>query len=149
MRNAVIRRPSNKGLLGKASSTLVVRRPTNMNVMTPTNQAELPRSYHDQPYRRDRSPIQRPVEIHYHHTNGEKSDWTNVMGVAGGTFAAATIGLMLLPSLVTALVVAILFLILGSLVGALAVSTLRGSSLGTLFFSHAPGPERARAQSRS
>src|ERR1700751_2134827 len=83
MRNAVIRRPSNKGLLGKASSTLVVRRPTNMNVMTPTNQAKLPWSSHAQPYRRDRGPIQRPVEIHYHHTNGEKSDWTNVMGVAG------------------------------------------------------------------
>ena len=146
MRNAVTRRPSNKGLLGKASSTRVVRHPTNMTVMTPTNQAE--QSYHDQPYRRDGRPIQRPVEIHYHHTSVEKSNWTNVMGVAGGTFAAAAVGLMLLPSLVTALVVAILFLVLGSLAGALAVSTLRGSSLGTLLFPRNPDPERGQARSR-
>jgi hypothetical protein len=142
MRNAVIRRPSNKGLLGKASSTRVVRHPTNMTVMTPTSQAELSR------YRRDGHPIQRPMEIHYHHTSVEKSNWTNVMGVAGGTFAAAAMGLMLLPSLVTALVMAILFLVLGSLVGALVVSTLRGASLGTLLFPRDPDPERGHAQSR-
>jgi hypothetical protein len=148
MRTTVIRRPSNKGLLGKASSTRVVRHPTNMTVMTPTNQAELSRWYHDQQYRRDGRPIQQPVEIHYHHTSVEKSNWTNVMGVAGGTFAAAAIGLMLLPSLVTALVVTILFLVLGSLVGALAVSTLRGSPLGTRLFPRDPDPERGHARSR-
>jgi hypothetical protein len=146
MRNAVIRRPSNKGLLGKASSIRVVRHPTNMTVMTPTNQAELSRWYHDGQNRRDGRPIQRPVEIHYHHTSVEKSNWTNVMGVAGGTFAAAAVGLMLLPSLVTALVGAILFLVLGSLAGALAVSTLRGASLGTLLFPR--DPERGPARSR-
>ena len=142
MRNAVIRRPSNKGLLGKASSTRVLRHPTNMTVMTPTSQAELSR------YRRDSRPIRRPVEIHYHHTSVAKSNWTNVMGLAGGTFAAAAVGLMLLPSLLTALVVAILFLVLGSLAGALAVSTLRGSSLGTLFFPRGPDPERGQVRSR-
>jgi hypothetical protein len=119
-----------------------------MTVMTPANQAELSRWYHDEQYRRDGRPIQRPVEIHYHHTSAEKSNWTNVMGVAGGTFAAAAVGLMLLPSLLTALVVAILFLVLGSLAGALAVSTLRGASLGTLLFPRDPDPERGQARSR-
>jgi hypothetical protein len=149
MRNAGIRRPSNKGLLGKASSTRVARRPTNMTVMPPANQAELSRWYHDKEYRRDGRPIPRPVEIHHHHTDAEKSDWTNVMGVAGGTFAAAMMGLMLLPSLLTAFVLAILFLVLGSLVAAFAVSTFRGSSLGTLLFPRTPDPERGHAQSRS
>ena len=148
MRNAVIRRPSNKGLLGKASSTRVVRHPANMTVMTPTKHAEPSRWYQDERYRRDSRPIRRPVEIHYHHTSVAKSNWTNVMGVAGGTFAAAAVGLMLLPSLLTALVVAILFLVLGSLASALAVSTLRGSSLGTLFFPRGPDPERGQVRSR-
>ena len=149
MRNAVIRRPSNKGLFGKASSTRVVRRSTNMTVIPPANQAELSRWYHDPEYRRDRHPTPRLVEIHYLRTDGEKSDWTNVMGVAGGTFAAAAMGLMLLPSLVTGFVLAILFLVLGSLVAAFAVSTLRGSSLGSLLFPRNPDPERGHAQSRS
>ena len=149
MRNAGIRRPSNKGLLGKASSTRVVRRSTNMTVIPPANQAELSRWYHDPEYRRDRHPIPRLVEIHYLRTDGKKSDWTNVMGVAGGTFAAAAMGLMLLPSLVTGFVLAILFLVLGSLVAAFAVSTLRGSSLGSLLFPRNPDPERGHAQSRS
>jgi hypothetical protein len=149
MKNAVIRRPSNKGLLGKASSTRVVRRPTNMTVMPPANQPELLRWSHDLEHRRDGRPIPRLVEIHYHHTGAQKSHWTNVMGMAGGTFAAAAMGLMLLPSLVTAFVWAILFLVLGSLVAAFAVSTLRGSSLGTLLFPRNPDPEQGQAQSRS
>jgi hypothetical protein len=141
MRNAVIRRPSNKGLLGKASSTRVARRPTNMTVMTPSNRGELSRWYYDQEYRRDGRPISRPVEIHCHHINVEKSAWGNVVGIAGGTFAAAAMGLMLLPSLVTALVFAILFMVLGSLVVALAVSTLRGLPLSNILF--ARGREHA------
>jgi hypothetical protein len=131
MRNAVVRRPSNKGLLGKASSTRVARRPTNMTVMTPANPAELSRWYDDQEYRRT-GPMPRPVEIHYHHAHVGKRDWGNVVGLAGGTFAAAATGLMLLPSLVTALVFAILFMVLGSLVVALAVSTFKGLPLSRL-----------------
>jgi hypothetical protein len=131
MRNAVVRRPSNKGLLGKASSTRVARRPTNMTVMTPANPAELSRWYDDQEYRRT-GPMPRPVEIHYHHTHVGKRDWGNVVGLAGGTFAAAATGLMLLPSLVTALVFAILFMVLGCLVVALAVSTFKGLPLSRL-----------------
>jgi len=148
MRNGVVRRPSNKGLLGKASSTRVARRSTNMTVMTPPNQAELSRWYYDQEYRRDGRPIARRVEIHYHHTNGAKSDWSNVVGVAGGTFAAATMGLMLLPSFITALVGATLFLVLGCIVAALAVSTFRGLSLRSILFSRDVDREREHAKSR-
>ena len=144
MRNAVVRRPSNKGLFGKASSTRVGRRPTNMTVMAPPNQAELSRWYYDQEYRRDGHTIPRPVEIHCH----QKSNWGNVVGIAGGTFAAAVMGLMLLPSLVTALVFAILFMALGSLVVALAVSTLRGLPLSSLLFARRIDEERGHAQSR-
>ena len=97
MRNAVVRRPSNKGLFGKASSTRVARRPTNITVMTPANQAERSRWYDDQEYRREGRPIPRPIEIHYHHTHVEKRDWGHVVGLAGGIFAAAALGLMLLP----------------------------------------------------
>jgi hypothetical protein len=147
MRNSVVRRPSNKGLLGKASSTRVARRPTNMTVMTPANQAELSRWYDDQEFRRPGRPIPRPVEIHYHHAHVEKRDWGNVVGLAGGTFAAAATGLMLLPSLVTALVFAILFMVLGSLVVALAVSTFRGLPLSRLLLGR--HLDHAREQSPS
>jgi hypothetical protein len=148
MRNAVIRRPSNKGLLGKASSTRVARRPANMTVMTPPNQAELSRWYYDQEYRRDGRLIPRPVEIHYHHIKAEKRGWGHVLGIAGGTFAAAMMGLMLLPSVVTALVFAILWMVLGSTVVALAVSTFRGLSLSSLLFARDGDQEREHAGSR-
>jgi hypothetical protein len=148
MRNGVVRRPSNKGLLGKASSTRVARRSTNMTVMTPPNQAELSRWYYDQEYRHDGRPIPRLVEVHYHHTKAEKSDRSNVVGIAGGTFAAAAMGLMLLPSFVTALLGATLFLVLGSLVVALAASTFRGLSLRSIFFARDVDREREPAQSR-
>ena len=147
MRNAVVRRPSNKGLLGKASSTRVSRRPANMTVMTPANQAELSRWYDEGEFRRAGRPIPRPVEIHYHHTRAEKRDWGNVVGLAGGTFAAAATGLMLLPSLVTALLFAILFMVLGSFVVALAVSTLRGLPLSHLLVGR--DLNHAQEQSRS
>jgi hypothetical protein len=146
MRNGVVRRPSNKGLLGKASSTRVARRSTNMTVMTPPNQAELPRGYYDQEYRRDGRPIPRVVEIHYH--NAKKSDWSNAVGIAGGTFAATVMGLMLLPSVVTALVGAILFMVLGCLVVALAVSTFRGLSLRSILFARDVDRKREHARSR-
>jgi hypothetical protein len=147
MRNAVVRRPSNKGLFGKASSTRVARRPTNMTVMTPANQTEVSRWYDDQEYRRAGRPTRRPVEIHYHHTQVEKRDWGHVVGLAGGTFAAAAMGLMLLPSLVTALVLAILFMVLGSLVVALSVSTFKGLPLGHLLLGR--DLDQAREQSGS
>lgn len=147
MRNAVVRRPSNKGLLGKASSTRVARRPTNVTVMTPANQAELSRWYDDREFRRAGRPIPQPVEIYYHHPRVEKRDWGNVVGLAGGTFAAAATGLMLLPSLVTALVFAILFMVLGSLVVALSVSTFRGLPLSHLLLGR--DLDHAREQSRS
>jgi hypothetical protein len=146
MRNAVVRRPSNKGLFGKASSTRVARRPTNITVMTPANQAELSPWYDDQQYRPEGRPIPRPIEIHYHHTHVEKRDWGHVVGLAGGTFAAAALGLMLLPSLVTALVFAILFVVLGSRVVALAGSALRGLPLSRLLL--ARDLDHGREQSR-
>jgi len=148
MRSTVIRRPSNKGLLGKASSARVARRPTNMTVIAPPNQAELSRRYYDQEYRRNGRRIPRPVEIHYHQTDVGKSKWGNVVGIAGGTFAAAVMGLMLLPSLITALVFAILFMALGSLVVALAVSTFRGLPLSSFLFARDIDEEREHAQSR-
>lgn len=147
MRNAAVRRPSNKGLLGKASSTRVARRPTNLTVVTPANQTELSRRYDDQEYRREGRPIPRPIEIHHHHTHVEKRDWGHVVGLAGGTFAAATLGLMLLPSLVTALVFAILFVGLGSLLVALAVSALKGLPLSRLLL--ARDLDQVRQQPRS
>ena len=151
MRNAVVRRrPSNKGLLGKASSTLVARPRTSLTNMTvtPANQVERLRWYPDQEYQRGDHPIPRPVEIHYHHSKVEKSNWANIVGVAGGTFAAAAMGLMLLPSLVTALGFAILFLVLGSLVAALVVSTFRGLPLGSILFARDPDRGREPARGR-
>jgi hypothetical protein len=148
MRNAVVRRPSNKGLLGKASSIRVARRPTNVTVMTPATPAELSRWYDDQEYQRGGRPIPRPVEIHYHHTHVEKRDWGNVVGLAGGTFAAAAMGLMWLPSLVTALVFTILFMVLGCLVVAGAVSTFRGLPLSRLLLGRHLDQVREQSPSR-
>jgi len=134
MRNAVIRRRSNKGLLGKSSSTLVARRPANMTVMTPENKTGLSRWYHEQGCRRDGRPIPLPIEVHYHHTNVEKTNWGDIVGITGGAFAAVAMGLMVLPSLVTALAFAIPLMVLSSLVVAVAIAKMRGLSLSSILF---------------
>lgn len=137
MKNAIVRRPSNKGLFGKASSARVVRRSANMTVMTPANQFERSQwNYENYSHGR---PIHR-VEVHYYQTikvsNRDRTSWTDAMGIFGGIFAVATLALMVLPSLVTSLVGVILLGPLCLLVVGRAVSRFRGLALSRMLFAH-------------
>jgi VIT1/CCC1 family predicted Fe2+/Mn2+ transporter len=139
MKKAIVRRPSNKGLLGKASSARVVRRSANVTVMTPENQFERSQwNYENYSHGR---PIHR-VEVHYHQTirvsNRGRTSWTGVMGIFGGAFAVATLALMLLPSLVTFLIASLVCVILLGplclLVVGLGLSKFRGLALSRMLF---------------
>ena len=137
MKNAIVRRPSNKGLLGKASSARVVRRSASMTVMRPANPFELSQwNYENYSHGR---PAHR-VDVHYYQTikvsNRDSTRWTDVMGLFGGTFAVATLALMLLPSLITSLVCVILLGPLCLLVVGLVVSKVRGLALSRMLFAH-------------